>query len=123
VDGQAVNIPLSYLIVPSDLEDDALLVRDNQYEVKADGSTSTNANTQRSRFEVIADGRLASGGWFGAADPNLYDTIEVAYLDGVQEPFLDQKDGWNVDGTEFKVRIDAGVAPLDFRGLAKNPGA
>ena len=123
VDGQAVNIPLSYLIVPSDLEDDALLVRDNQYEVKADGSTSTNANTQRSRFEVIADGRLASGGWFGAADPNLFDTIEVAYLDGVQTPFLDQKDGWTIDGTEFKVRIDAGVAPLDFRGLAKNPGA
>jgi hypothetical protein len=98
-------------------------VRDNQFEVKADGTTSTNANTQRNRFEVISDGRLASGAWFGAADPNLFDTIEVAYLDGVQTPFLDQKDGWTIDGTEYKVRIDAGVAPLDYRGLVKNPGA
>ena len=123
VDGQAVNIPLRFLIVPPDEEDNAILVRDNQYEVKSDGSTSTNANTQRNRFEVVSDGRLASGAWFGAADPNLFDTIEVDYLDGVQQPFLDQKDGWTIDGTEYKVRIDAGVAPLDFRGLAKNPGA
>jgi len=123
VDGQPVNIPLRFLLVPPDEEDNAILVRDNQYEVKSDGSVSSNANTQRNRFEVVADGRLASGAWFGAADPNLFDTIEVAYLDGVQQPFLDQKDGWTVDGTEYKVRIDAGVAPLDFRGLSKNPGA
>jgi len=123
VDGQAVNIPLRFLIVAPDDEDNAILVRDNQFEVKSDGSTSSNANTQRNRFEVVSDGRLASGAWFGAADPNLFDTIEVAYLDGVQTPFLDQKDGWTIDGTEFKVRIDAGVAPLDFRGLNKNPGA
>jgi len=122
VDGQPVNIPLRYLIVPPDEEDNAILVRDNQFEVKADGSVSSNANTQRNRFEIVSDGRLPSGAWFGSADPNLFDTIEVAYLDGVQQPFLDQKDGWTVDGTEYKVRIDAGVAPLDYRGLAKNPG-
>lgn len=123
-DGQPINVPLKYLIVPAALEGAANTVRTAQYAVTSTANTTT-PNTVANTFEVIADGRLDGSPtvWFGSADPNLYDTIEVAYLDGVQEPFLDQKDGWNVDGTEFKVRIDAGVAPQDFRGLAKNPGA
>ena len=50
------------------------------------------------------------------------DTIEVTYLDGVEEPFLDQRDGWTVDGTEMKVRLDAGVKALHWRGLYRNAG-
>jgi hypothetical protein len=46
----------------------------------------------------------------------------VAYLDGNAEPFTDQQEGWTVDGTDFKVRIDAGVKALDFRTLSKNVG-
>ena len=48
--------------------------------------------------------------------------MEVNYLDGNQAPYLEQRQGWNVDGTEFKVRIDAGVSPLDWKALARNPG-
>ena len=79
----------------------------------------------RETFEVISDARLdaiSSTAWYGAANPNSADTIEVNYLDGNDQPYLEQKNGWSVDGTEFKVRIDAGVAPLDYRTLAKNPG-
>ncbi|HEM7415536.1 TPA: Clp protease ClpP [Citrobacter youngae] len=47
------------------------------------------------------------------------DTIEVAYLDGIDTPYLEQQQGFTVDGAAFKVRIDAGVAPLDWRGLVK----
>lgn len=124
VDDKPVALPLKYLIVPLALEGLANLVRSAQYRIGG-SDNSTTPNVEQNRFEVIADARLdafSPKAWFGAADPNLYDTIEVAYLDGVQQPFLDQKDGWNVDGTQFKVRIDAGVAPLDFRGLAKNAG-
>jgi hypothetical protein len=58
-----------------------------------------------------------------AADPNSADTIEVAYLNGVDTPTLEQREGWGIDGVEFKVRLDAGVKALDSRGLTKNPGA
>ncbi|WP_456403805.1 phage major capsid protein [Thiolapillus sp.] len=60
--------------------------------------------------------------WYGAASSGMYDTIEVAYLDGNDRPHLEQQSGWNVDGVEFKVRMDAGVKALDFRTLAKNLG-
>ena len=36
---------------------------------------------------------------------------------------IDQQDGWRVGGIEFKVRIDAGVKAIDYRGLYKNAGA
>lgn len=60
--------------------------------------------------------------WYLAADKTS-DTVEVSFLDGVEEPFLDQDDDWDVDGKRFKVRIDAGANVLDPRGLFKNPGA
>lgn len=47
------------------------------------------------------------------------DTIEVAYLNGVDTPYIDQMEGFSVDGVTTKVRIDAGVAPVDHRGLVK----
>jgi len=50
------------------------------------------------------------------------DTIEVAYLDGMDTPYLEEQQGFTVDGVAWKVRIDAGVAALDYRGLVKSTG-
>lgn len=79
-------------------------------------------NTVRDAAEPIFDARQDKDAWHMLADPNMHDTIEVAYLDGISTPYLEQQDGWGIDGTEFKVRIDAGVAPLAWEGLYKNPG-
>ena len=59
--------------------------------------------------------------WFLAAG-QAFDTIQVSWLDGNDKPYLEQRQGWSVDGTEFKVRLDAGVNPLSYRTLLKNPG-
>ena len=126
LDGVPLNIRLKYLIVPPQLEDIANTVRTSQTWVGANGKTqNTIPNIVNGSFEVIVDGSLADmpGVWYGAADPAAYDGIEVAYLDGNESPYLEQKDGWNVDGVEFKVRHDFGVAPLDFRTFVMNPGA
>jgi hypothetical protein len=74
-------------------------------------------------FTPISDSRLSGTAWYMAGDPAQTDTIEVTYLDGVEEPDLEQREGWSVDGTEFKVRMDAGVKALHWRGLYKNAGA
>lgn len=80
-------------------------------------------NTVHKAVEPILDARVTGNSWFMLADPTRFDTIEVAYLDGVTAPYLEQQEGWTIDGTEFKVRIDAGVAPLAWEGTYKNPGA
>lgn len=119
-----LNIELQYLLVPRALKGTANVVRASEYEV---GTTKNNTipNSVRDTFEVISDARLdaaSATSWYGAGSPTSNDTIEVNYLDGNQAPYLEQRQGWNVDGTEFKVRIDAGVSPLDWKALARNPG-
>lgn len=121
----ALNIRLANLIVPVALEGTAKVVRDSEFEVGASARNNTTPNTVRGTFEVISDARLDASSaavWYGAANPGMHDTVEVAYLDGNEQPVLEQQQGWSVDGTEFKVRMDAGVSPLDFRTLAKNVG-
>lgn len=124
--GQAtLNMRMKHLIVPIALQGTASVVRESEYEVGASAKNNTTPNSVRNTFEVVADARLdaaSSTAWYGAGDPKAHDTVEVNYLDGNQAPYLEQRQGWNVDGTEFKVRIDAGVSPLDWKALARNPG-
>ncbi|NGZ86415.1 ClpP-like prohead protease/major capsid protein fusion protein [Duganella aceris] len=126
-DGNAVlNIRMAQLLVPLALEGTANVVRDSEYEVGAATKNNTTPNFVRNTFEVISDARLdaaSATGWYGTANSSVTDTVEVSYLDGVETPTLEQQNGWNVDGVEFKVRMDAGVAPLDFRTMVANPGA
>jgi hypothetical protein len=83
-------------------------------------------NPIKDLVEVIDDARLdaaSTTAWYLTADPNATDTIEVAYLDGQQEPTLETQSSWKNDGIEFKVRLDAAVKALAWEGLYKNPGA
>jgi ATP-dependent protease ClpP protease subunit len=121
-----LNIRLAKLLVPVALEGTAKVVRESEFEVGAGAKNNTVPNSVKGTFEVISDARLdavSASTWYGAADQNLQDTVEVQYLDGNTAPTLEQQDGWKIDGVEFKVRMDAGVKALDFRTLAKNPGA
>ena len=119
----ASNIAPKFGLFPYALRETVLQVLNSEY----DPSKSTRAaNTVRGIIEPIMDARLdtaSATAWYLAADPNMTDTVEVAYLDGQQAPTLEQRDGWSIDGTEFKVRMDAAVKALAFEGLYKNAGA
>jgi hypothetical protein len=121
-----LNIRLAKILVPVALEGTAKVVRDSEFDVGAGSKNNTIPNSVRGTFEVISDARLdvaSATAWYGTASSATNDTVEVSYLDGNQAPTLEQQNGWSVDGVEFKVRMDAGVKALDYRTLAKNPGA
>ncbi|MDF2140852.1 prohead protease/major capsid protein fusion protein [Paenirhodobacter sp. CAU 1674] len=123
-DSPALNIAPAYLVVPSALETMAVQLMNSIVDPTANKGHAT--NPVAGMAEVVTDARLDAASavsWYLAANGNIFDTIEVAYLDGIKEPYIEQKDAWTTDGAELKVRIDAGVAPLDFRTLYKNPGA
>lgn len=120
-----LNITPSYLLVPRALEDTAnvLMSAENDPSIT---TRNGKPNPQRNLAEVVSDARLdaaSTTAWYLAADPSMFDTVEVAYLDGNPNPFLEQQEGWSVDGTEFKVRIDAAAKALDHRSMHKNAGA
>jgi phage major head subunit gpT-like protein len=121
---QGLNIRPAHWIGPIALQGQANQIFASQSEPGQDNPGV--ANRVANMAKVNADARLdvaSTTAWYLAADPSSNDTIEVSYLNGVQAPTLEQKEGWNVDGAEMKVRIDAGVNLLDFRGLQKSAGA
>lgn len=58
--------------------------------------------------------------WYMAARKGM--TVKAFFLNGNQSPYLETKQGWSVDGVEFKVRIDCGAKAMSWRGISKNPG-
>lgn len=50
-------------------------------------------------------------------------TVKVFFLNGVQKPYMETRQGWTVDGVEYKVRIDAVAKAVDWRALLRNAGA
>ncbi len=122
----ALNIRLAKLLVPVALEGTAKVVMESEYEVGAAVKNNTVPNSVRGTFEVVSDARLDNASattWYGVANQNIHDTVEVQYLDGNKTPTLEQQDGWSRDGVEFKVRMDAAAKALDYRAMAKTPGA
>jgi len=74
--------------------------------------------------EVVVDARITDLSWYMAASPLACDTLEYARLAGTDEgPTLEARDGFNIDGVEFKAREDFAAAAIDWRGLVRNLGA
>lgn len=46
--------------------------------------------------------------------------VRVIYLNGIKEPYLETREGWNIDGVEHKVRFDVGVKAVSWRGMIKS---
>ena len=127
-----LNIAPGYLIVPAALETTSRVLVNSVYDpagTTASISRRDAPNPFNGRLEVVADAYLdlnsITAGWYLAAPKNgPVDTVTVFFLNGQQEPFLEQIDhSPNSDGVTYKVRMDAVAKPLDFRGLFYNDGA
>ncbi|MGR3754500.1 MULTISPECIES: ClpP-like prohead protease/major capsid protein fusion protein [Edwardsiella] len=120
--GRSLNIRPGYALVPIEKEDTALQLINSTSVPGADANSGI-VNPIKGFVEVIGEPRLSDSStdtWFLAAQGG--DTIEVAYLDGMDSPWIEQQQGFTSDGVVTKVRIDAGVSALDFRGLVKASG-
>ena len=125
--GQLLNLRLKYLIVPIALEATAQIIAAATIQLFDGGLDPTSPNPWFNRgLQVVSDPRLdavSATAWFGAADPTRHDVVELAYLNGNDQPTVEFAKRLSQDGTLAKVRIDVGARALDFRTLAKNPGA
>lgn len=123
----ALNIRPAIAFVPVALFGAMSQVINSETEIAGSQNNSRRPNYVRQMVQtVVSEARLdadSTTAWYLCADPNVFDTIEVAFLDGNQNPFMEQQMGWSIDGTAWKVRIDVGAAPLEFRTFWKNAGA
>lgn len=107
---------------PVGLEAQAKLINQAQYEPNP-GKNALTPNISLGLFrDIVGSPRLDGTRYYGFADVNEAAALEVAFLDGVDTPFIEQEDTFDTDGARFKVRLDYGVAAHDHRGIATNAG-
>lgn len=118
-----LDISLSRFLGTVAMHGRATLVNNSEYNPDVTGKFQVN-NTSRATFsDIITSPRLGTGkGWYGFADPNVEPVIEVAFLNGVQTPVLEQETNFRTDGLSWKVVHKYGVGAVGWRGAAFNPG-
>lgn len=110
------------LVLPMGLGGNARVINDAQYDPDTSGKLQK-PNMIRGLFSDIIDTpRLTGTRFYGFASAADAPVIEVSFLDGNQTPFLDMQEGFRVDGTQYKVRLDFGVTAVDYRGAVTNAG-
>ena len=81
-------------------------------------------NISRGMYRDVVDSpRLAGTAWYSFADPNIEPVIEVAFLDGIREPRLEQETNFRTDGLAWKATHRYGAAGVGYRGATRNAGA
>ena len=124
---RVLNIRPRFLLVPVTLEATARTLMAATYDPAGTAGTLT-PNPYNGRFEVVTDARLdgqttGTKAWYLLGDPGIYDTVEVAFLNGVAEPYMRENPDWAGQGMEYMVGVDFGVSALDFRAMHKYRGS
>jgi len=110
------------LVLPIGLGGTARQINNGQYDFDVTSKFQI-PNRVGGLFKAIIDTpRITGTRRYLFADPGVAPTIEVAYVEGQAQPFMDQHLGFRTDGIEWKVRMDYGVAAIDFRGAVTNAG-
>jgi hypothetical protein len=120
-----LNLDARFIIAPPDQETTIDQILNATFYPATAAIVPT--STMRSLIPVI-DGELSEGdnantaGWYLACSIDQIDTIEVAFLDGVDAPMFVEQAGFDVMGMRFRAHLDCGAKAIDFRGMAYNDG-
>lgn len=118
-----IDVDPHFLIVPPGIQTTAEQLISSLVDPAKSNATP---NPFATSLEVISPALLAShdaNAWYLGARHQQIDTIEVAFLEGEEMPFLEQQNGFAVDGRKYKVRHTIASHAIDHRGLFKNNGA
>lgn len=121
-----LNVMPYVLAAPVVLEDHARTVVTSTTNTDATGALATNIIRQWSPLEVVSDPELdntSATAWYLFANPMDVPALEVVFLAGESQPYMESEDIFLSDVLRWKVRHDVGVAANDWRGTQKNPGA
>jgi ATP-dependent Clp endopeptidase proteolytic subunit ClpP len=115
--GEPLEIEPEFMLLPTSLYTRAKQVLGSASVDGADANSGI-INPIRDIVPALKSARLQ------VADPKSWylinkEAIEVSYLDGIDTPYIEQQNGFTVDGVSTKVRIDAGVNVIDYRGIVK----
>ncbi|MFC5498140.1 prohead protease/major capsid protein fusion protein [Caenimonas terrae] len=124
--GNELNIAPRYLIVPAAQEALAYQYTSANYVPTQPSQVNEFRAGGRTALEPIVEAVLDASSalsWYLAAGTDQVDTVEYCYLEGAAGPVVESEPGFEVDGINYKCRLDFAAKAIDYRGLYKNPGA
>jgi len=113
-----LNLSARFMIVGPEMETEADQFLSDLYKAQK----QADINIFQGRYTLIVESRITDRAWYLAADPALVDTVELDFLEAEPELFTEERWGFERDTYETKARTVVGTAPVDYRGLYKNPG-
>lgn len=124
LNGELIDATPAFLVVPVALETSAeILLRSTA--LPDDNKSAGVYNPWAGKLSPIADPHLdaaSSTAWYLFAHPNQVPTIEVAWLEGEEQPYVEEQVDFNSDALVIKVRHDFGAGVVDHVGAYKNAG-
>lgn len=126
--GERMGISPKYIIFPVDLEDTVWSLLESDVKI---GSTEreTAPNTVKGKYKlepILNPWETDTNDWWLEADPRAWDTLEVGFLNGRQDPELFVQDQpmtgsvFTADKITYKIRHIYGAAVLDHRAFQGN---
>ena len=117
-----LNLMADVLLMPLALGGTARGIIGAEYDPDTTGKLQKPNIVKNLVRDVVDTPRLTGTRRYLFANPSEAPVLEVAFLDGVQDPYLELQDGFDVDGARYKVRLDFGIAAIDYRGAVTNAG-
>ncbi|MBS7789268.1 Mu-like prophage major head subunit gpT family protein [Roseococcus sp. SDR] len=118
--GDIIDLTPQFLLVPATLEMLALQFTSAQFVASSPGNTNPNPNTS---LTPIVEPRLSSATqWYLVANNAEVDTVEYAYLEGMETPEVTTYVDEDTDGTIVKCTHNFGAKATDWRGMARASG-
>lgn len=114
--GSLITVTPRFLLIPSELE------TASEKLLTAIQAAQTSDVNPFSKLSLVVEPRLTSATrwWLVATD---VDGLEYGHLEGEPGPQIATQIGFDVDGIEYRVRLDYGAGWADFRGWYTNAGA
>ncbi len=118
-----LDLDLAGIIVPRALEGTAWSIANSTSPPTA---THSGEGNKWQGLNIVSSGRLdqdSTTAWYGFASNKQIDTVELAFLEGMEQPMVTQEDAFSQLGRRFRVVHALEAKAIDWKGLYKNPGA
>ena len=116
--GTILGIEPKMLLVPPELETTA-----QQLVAQLSAAQTSNVNPFSGQLEVVTEAGLANTtAWYLLGDPAQVQGLTYAYLEGRSAPSVENRDGWDTLGMEFRLVWAVGAAFVETASWYRNPG-
>lgn len=117
-DGIPLNIVAKILLVGPDKETEA-----EKITTSITATATGEVNPFSGKLMTVTDAEIEGNPWYTFADPSVVECLAYGYLNGNEAPMMAVKEGWDVDGAEFRVVHDFGAGATGTQGAYLNTGA